>query len=96
MSFGNLCGARTEVRESLLAFDRPSYILFELRYYGSKFRTNPPIIRTPPFREKSLIIVFHRIRTPELQLFNYVRIIRVITVNYFLPGGFFFGRGSKT
>ena len=45
------------------------------------FPTNPPIIQTPPpFREKPLINVFHRIRTPELTLFNFVRIIRVITV----------------
>ena len=29
-----------------------------------------------------LIIVFHRIRTPELILFNFVRIIRVIMVAY--------------
>ena len=27
-----------------------------------------------------LIIVFHRIRTPELELFNFVRIIKMITV----------------
>ena len=34
------------------------------------------------FREKLLINVFHRIRTPEMKLFNFVRIIRIITVTY--------------
>ena len=47
-------------------------------------------LNTPPFQEKLLIIVFYRIRTPEMKLVNFVRIIRVITVsifllNFFLP-----------
>ena len=85
-AFDSQCGARTGIAKHVLAFNRSSYIklvlcLFELRYYGSKFQTNPLIIRTPPsFWEKLLIIVFHIIRTPELKLFNFGRIIRVITV----------------
>ena len=58
------------LRECLLAFDSlwtglviltsNVYSLCELHYYWSKFRTIPLIIQTsPPFREKSLINVFH-------------------------------------
>ena len=51
--------------------------LFELL----SFEQSSNYSNTPPFREKSLIIVFHRIWTPELKLFNFVRIIRVIMVH---------------
>ena len=39
------------------------------------------IIRTPPFPGKSWINVFHRIRMPEMTLFNFAWISRLITVN---------------
>ena len=79
MSFDNICGAQTGVRECLLAFKRPSYInqQCELRYYHSKFG-NPLFIRTPPpFPGK---IVNYCIPQNSNTRIDFVQIIRVITV----------------
>ena len=83
-----------EVRERLLAFDSlwtglvivtsnvyTCNVCVIVLLYRSSFRTIPLIVWTPPlFREKSLIYVFLRIRTPEMKSFHFVRIIRLITV----------------
>ena len=65
--------------------------LCELCYYRSNnSNKSSNCSNTPPFQEKLLIIVFCRIRMPEMKLVNFVWIIRVITVsifllNFFLP-----------
>ena len=94
-AFDTLCSVRMGIRESLLAFNSlwtgivivtsHVYSVFVLTYYRSNFRTNLLIVQThpPPFHEKSLINVYHRIRMPEMKLY-FVRIIRLTMVGLFI------------